>query len=197
MENPQNLRFVTLLGSLRRGSFNRIIANALPSLAPEGVTIEPLGSVGDLPHYDADLQEQGFPAAVLEMGRAIAAADAVIIVMPEYNYSVPGALKNALDWLSRLPDTPMFGKPVAIQTASPGMIGGARAQHQLRQVLVYLNAQVLNKPEVMVGQVADKVNTVSGELTDQSTREHLAGQLVALAQVAQQQRQIMASGSVQ
>lgn len=194
MINSSHLRFVTLLGSLRRGSFNRIVAEALPALAPAGVTIEPLGSVGELPHYDADLQAQGFPPAVQEMGRKIAAADAVVIVMPEYNYSVPGVLKNALDWLSRLPDTPMFAKPVAIQTASPGMIGGARAQYHLRQVLVFLNAQVLNKPEVMIGQVTAKVDAERGELTDQATREHIAGQLAALAEVARQQRRLKEAG---
>lgn len=184
MENLRTLRFVTLLGSLRSGSFNGIIARALPALAPEGVSVEALGSIGDFPHYDADLQAEGFPPAVLAMGKAIAEADAVIVVMPEYNYSVPGALKNAIDWLSRLPETPFSGKPVAIQSASPGMLGGARAQYHLRQVFVFLNAQVLNKPEVMVGQVAGKVDEQTGELTDQSTRDFIAGQLRALADLA-------------
>ena len=85
------------------------------------------------------------------MAEKITAADGVIIVTPEYNYSVPGILKNALDWLSRLSPQPLAGKPVAIQTASPGLIGGARAQYHLRQSLVFLDALVLNKPEAMVG----------------------------------------------
>src|SRR5690349_9953310 len=105
------LTFVTLLGSLRKGSYNGIIARALPALAPEGVTIRPLGSAGDLPHYDADVQAQGWPAAVTAMADQIRAADGVIIVSPEYNYSMPGVLKNAIDWLSRLPEQPFRQKP--------------------------------------------------------------------------------------
>ena len=103
MSDQKPLHFVTLLGSLRKASYNAVVARALPALAPQGVTIEPLGSVGDLPLYNADVQAEGFPAAVIAMGDAIAQADGVIIVTAEYNYSVPGVLKNALDWLSRLP----------------------------------------------------------------------------------------------
>ena len=176
MPDPKPLNFVTLLGSLRKGSYNAAIARALPGLAPAGVTVTPLGSVGDLPLYDADLQAEGFPRPVTAMAEAIRAADGVIIVTPEYNYSVPGGLKNALDWLSRLSPQPFAGKRVAIQTASPGMIGGARAQYHLRQILVFLDAYVLNKPEVMVSQVTGKVDA-SGQLTDQTTRDFLAAQL--------------------
>ena len=181
MSDQNPLQFVTLLGSLRKASYNAAIARALPALAPPGVTIRPLGSAGAFPLYDADLQAQGFPAPVREMADAIAKADGVIIVTPEYNYSVPGVLKNALDWLSRLPQPPFAGKPTAIQTGSPGGIGGARAQYHLRQILVFLNAAVMNKPEVMVGQVMTKVDATTGELTDQSTRDHIAAQLKAFA----------------
>jgi chromate reductase len=184
MSEQAPLRFVMLLGSLRKDSYNAAIARALPSLAPAGVTVEPLGSIGALPHYDADLQAEGFPPAVTAMGEAIKVADGVIFVTPEYNYSVPGALKNALDWLSRLPSTPFAGKPVAIQTASPGMIGGARCQYHLRQVLVFLDAYVLNKPEVMVGGVAGKVDVGSGAITDEATRGFLGKQLDAFAAFA-------------
>ena len=184
MQSPKPLHFVTLLGSLRHGSYHAAITRALPALAPEAVTIEALGSVGDLPHYDADLQAEGFPAAVLAMGQAIANADGVIIVTPEYNYSIPGVLKNALDWLSRLPTAPFTGKPVAIQTGSPGLIGGARAQYHLRQVLVFLDAAVLNKPEVMVGQIAAKVDADSNALTDEGTRDFIASQIRAFAHFA-------------
>lgn len=127
MTHPKPLHFVTLLGSLRKGSIHAALAGALPSLAPDGVKISALGSIGELPHYDPDLQAVGFPPAVLAMADGIRSADGVIIVTPEYNYSVPGALKNALDWLSRMTPQPLAGKPVAIQTGSPGMIGGARA----------------------------------------------------------------------
>ena len=118
MSDQKPLHFVTLLGSLRRGSYSAAIARALPALAPEGVSVAPLSSVGDLPLYNADIQAGGFPAAVQQMGEAIARADGVIIVTPEYNYSVPGVLKNAIDWLSRLPAQPFIGKPVAIQSGS-------------------------------------------------------------------------------
>lgn len=178
------VHFVVLLGSIRNGSFHRAIAAALPGLAPEGVTIEQLGSIGDLPHYSSDTQAKGFPPAVTVMAERIAAADGVIIVTPEYNYSVPGALKNALDWLSRVQPQPMAGKPVAIQTGSPGMIGGARAQYHLRQVLVFLDAHVLNKPEVMIGQITGKVNPTTGEITDEGTAAFLGQQIGELAGMA-------------
>jgi chromate reductase len=175
------LHFVTVLGSLRKESFNAAIARALPELAPSGVTISALGSVADLPHYDADVQAEGFPDAVKAMAAAIAAADGVIIVTPEYNYSVPGALKNALDWLSRMSPQPFAGKPVAIQTASAGVLGGVRAQYHLRQIFVFLDAQVLNKPEVMVGGAGSKVGGTPSVLEDETTRDFIAGQLLAFA----------------
>jgi chromate reductase, NAD(P)H dehydrogenase (quinone) len=181
MSDRKPLRFVVLLGSLRRGSHNAAIARALPALAPEGVSTAPLGSAGDLPLYNADIQAEGFPAAVQQMGEAIARADGVIIVTPEYNYSVPGVLKNAIDWVSRLPAQPFASKPVAIQSGSPGMLGGARAQYHLRQSLVFLDARVLNKPEVMIAQIASKVDPATGELTDEATRKVIAGQLQAFA----------------
>lgn len=106
---------------------------------------------------------------------------------PEYNYSVPGALKNALDWLSRLPDTPVAGKPVAILTASPGAIGGARAQYHLRQILVFLDGRVLNKPEVMIGKAASRLDPETGSLTDADTRSLITVQLTALAEMAGRQ----------
>jgi len=180
-ETPKPLNLAVLLGSLREGSFNGALARALPDLAPEGVMISTLGSVGDFPHYDADLQAEGFPPQVLAMAEAIAASDGVIIVTPEYNYSVPGALKNALDWLSRVAPQPFVGKPVAIQTASPGVLGGVRAQYHLRQILVFLDAKVLNKPEVMVGGVAGKVGGAPSVLEEPATREFVAGQLTAFA----------------
>jgi chromate reductase len=180
-ETAKPLNLVVLLGSLRKDSFNGALARALPVLAPQGVTVSALGSVGDFPHYDADLQAEGFPPQVVAMAEAIAASDGVIIVTPEYNYSVPGALKNALDWLSRVSPQPFVGKPVAIETASPGVLGGVRAQYHLRQVLVFLDAKVLNKPEVMVGGVAGKVAGAPSVLEDPATRDFVAGQLSAFA----------------
>lgn len=181
-ERPPTLHFVTLLGSLRKASFNGGLARALPGLAPEGVTIAPLGSVADFPLYDADLQARGIPAAVTAMGEAISAADGLIIVSPEYNYSIPGTLKNAIDWLSRLQPQPFQAKPILIQSASPGALGGARMQYQLRQAFVYLDGRVFNAPEVMVGGAMTKFDKTTGDLTDQPTRDFVAKQLAAFAE---------------
>lgn len=176
-----NSKIVVLIGSLRQGSYNRMVANTLQELAPEGMEIEILPSVGEIPHYDSDVQAAGIPQAVLNMGAAIKAADGIVIVTPEYNYSVPGVLKNAIDWLSRLPDAPFAGKPLAIQSASMGILGGARAQYQLRQILVFLDAMVVNKPEIMIGVVQNKVDPATGKLTDADTRAFVGKQLAALA----------------
>ncbi|WP_237478389.1 NADPH-dependent FMN reductase [Lichenibacterium dinghuense] len=184
MSQDKPLRFVTLVGSLRRGSYNAAISRALPRLSPEGVTIDVLGTIGDLPLYDADLQADGFPEPVLAMSESIRVSNGVVIATPEYNYSVPGALKNALDWLSRCSSQPLAGKPVAIQTASPGAIGGARCQYHLRQILVFLDAYVLNKPEVIVGGAASKIDAETFEITDAATRDFIAGQLAAFATFA-------------
>jgi len=175
------LHFVVLIGSLRRGSFNAAVARALPTLAPLGVTIEPLGSIGDFPIYDGDIEAQGIPAPVVAMGEAIAKADGAIVVTPEYNYSIPGGLKNAIDWLSRLKPQPFIDKPVALESASPGMLGGARAQYHLRQTFVMLEAHVFNKPEVFVAQANQKIDATTGELTDPPTRDVIAKQLAGFA----------------
>ena len=171
---------VTLCGSLRKGSYNAAIQRALPGLAPEGMRVTALGSVGELPLYDADVQAQGFPQPVQAMAEAIRAADGLIFVTPEYNYSMPGVLKNAIDWLSRLPQQPFAGKPVAIQSASMGALGGARAQYHLRQSLIFLDAYCLNRPEVMVAAAQTKVSE-AGELTDAAMREFIGKQLAAFA----------------
>ena len=178
------LRFVVMVGSLRKGSFNAAIARALPALAPEGVSIVPLGSVGDFPLYNHDVQLKGFPAVALAMAEAIGKADGVIIVTPEYNHTIPGALKNAIDWISRLPDQPFAAKPVALQSASQGLWGGLRAQLALRQMFVYLDGRLLNKPEVIIPQVQTKVDPATGELTDPATRGFIADQLKAFAAFA-------------
>mgnify|MGYP004726029679 CR=1 FL=1 len=106
MTPSANLHFVTLLGSLRIASLNAAIARSLPQLAPEGVSISALGSIADFPHYSQDVQEKGFPPAVLNMAEQIQAADGVIIVTPQYNYPIPGVLNNAIDWLSRVTPQP-------------------------------------------------------------------------------------------
>lgn len=185
----ETLNVVTLLGSLRKGSFNGMVARTLPKVAPAGMTVSPLPSIGDIPLYDADIQqEEGFPASVEALAEQIRNADGVIIVTPEYNYSVPGGLKNAIDWLSRLPEQPLAGKPVLIQTSSMGAIGGARCQYHLRQILVFLDAMVMNKPEFMGGVIQNKVDPQAREVIDQSTLDHLTGQLTAFGDYIQRKR---------
>lgn len=181
MAHEEPIHLVVMVGSLRRGSFNAAIARALPALAPDDVSITPLPSIGDFPLYNFDLQQEGFPPAVTAMGEAIRQADGLIIVTPEYNYSVPGVLKNAIDWLSRLPNQPFAHKPVAIESASPGGFGGVRAQLNLRHSLVFLEARAFNRPEVIVAQVNAKIDTATGELTDPATRGFIADQLKAFA----------------
>jgi chromate reductase, NAD(P)H dehydrogenase (quinone) len=184
MAEQTPLHFAVLVGSLRKGSFNLAIARALPALAPEGVTIEPLPSVGEFPLYNYDVQQESFPPIVTTTAEAIRKADGVIVVTPEYNHSIPGVLKNAIDWISRLPNQPFAGKPIALETSSPSLFGGLRAQLHLRHMFVYLDGRVLNKPEVIIPQVNTKIDAATGELTDPATRGFIAGQLKAFADFA-------------
>ena len=184
MAQEKPLHFVVMVGSLRKGSFNAAIARTLPALAPEGVTIEPLPSVGEFPLYNHDVQDNGFPPIVTATAEAIRKADGVIIVTPEYNHSIPGVLKNAIDWISRSPNQPFAGKPIALESASTGLYGGVRAQLHLRHVFVYLDGRLLNKPEVIVPQVNTKIDPATGELTDPATRGFIADQLNAFAAFA-------------
>jgi chromate reductase len=175
---------VTVLGisgSLRKESFNSAALRAAAELAPEGMRIEIWDGLRDLPLYDEDLKQQGFPAPVEELRRRIREADGLLIVTPEYNYSVPGVLKNAIDWASRPPEQPFDGKPIALMSASPGVFGGARAQYHLRQSFVFLNGQILNRPEVMIGQAGTRFDA-EGRLTDEPTRGFVAKLLLALKQ---------------
>lgn len=176
------MNILSICGSLRTKSYNASLCRALAELAPEEMTIVPAPSVGTLPHYDADLQAEGFPAPVLELGKLVADTDGVIIVSPEYNYSIPGVLKNALDWLSRLPNQPFRNKAVALQSVSTGILGGARAQYHMRQVMVFLEARVFNRPEVIVPNAKGKFDEVAGTLTDVATREMISKQLVDFEQ---------------
>jgi len=173
---------ISICGSLRKGSYNRMLMTALPALAPTGLSIREAPSFADFPLYNADIQNSsGFPAAVTALADAIRAADGVIFCTPEYNFSIPGALKNALDWVSRLQNQPFVGKPMAIQSASPGPVGGARVQYDLRKSLVFLDALTLNKPEVFVNNCASKFDERSGALKDEATRKIIGQQLEAFA----------------
>ncbi|AOO84900.1 NADPH-dependent FMN reductase [Bosea vaviloviae] len=173
------VRIIGISGSLRAGSFNTAALRAAIELAPEGVTIE-TAEIGDLPLYNDDVRLVGFPPPAQRLREQLSAADAILFVTPEYNYSIPGVLKNAIDWASRPPSQPFDGKPVAIMGASGGILGTARAQYQLRQMLIFLNAFPINKPEVMIGQAPTKFDE-DGRLTDEPTRDFIRQLLEALA----------------
>jgi chromate reductase len=180
MANGDRLTVLGLCGSLRRLSFNRMALRAAIELAPAGMTVEPYDGLAEIPPYNDDVREQGYPPNVDDFRKRIAAADAVLFVSPEYNYSIPGVLKNAIDWASRPPSPPFDGKPVAIMGASPGLVGTARAQYHLRQACVFLNAIPLNRPEVMISQAQTKFDK-DGRLTDEPTRKFVTDLLIALA----------------
>lgn len=171
------IRLVGLSGSLRRGSTNTALLRAAAELVPEGAELEIL-SIRDVPLYDGDLQAEGMPDAVARLQKAIAEADGVLIASPEYNYSVPGVLKNAIDWLSRTSPQPFARKPIGIMGTSPGRLGTARMQYHLRQIFVFLDGDVLNKPEVMVGGGSQAIQ--DGRLTDEKARELIERQVEAL-----------------
>jgi chromate reductase, NAD(P)H dehydrogenase (quinone) len=177
-----NLNVLTICGSLRKGSYNAMVQRLLPSLAPAGMTLKPAPSFADFPIYNADIQTgSGFPPAVNALADAIRAADGVIFITPEYNFGIPGGLKNAIDWVSRLPNQPFAGKPIALQSASPGPVGGARVQYDLRKAMVFLDAYVLNKPEIFIAGAAAKLDEATGELKDETTRNFIKQQLAAFA----------------
>jgi chromate reductase len=173
---------VGICGSLRQGSYNRMVMNALPALSPEGLRIREAPPFNQFPPYNADIQNSsGFPAAVTALADAIRAADGVIFVTPEYNFGIPGPLKNAIDWVSRLKSQPFVGKPVAIQSASSGLLGGARMQYDLRRVLTSVDALILNKPEIFIGNSPERIDHATGRITDQQTVALIRKQLDAFA----------------
>lgn len=175
------MNIVTICGSLRKGSYNRMVMNVLPSVAPAGMKLKELGGIDKFPLYNADLHADGkFPEVVTNFADQIRAADAVIIISPEYNYTIPGALKNAIDWVSRLKDQPFKDKAVALQSASGGPLGGARMQYHMRQMFVFLGSFVFNTPEIFVGTAQNRFDD-KGELTDAATKEFLGKQLEGFA----------------
>ena len=173
MENK--LKILGFAGSLRAGSYNKSLLRAAGELLPDDTILE-IFDLADIPPFNQDI-EMNMPSKVKEFKSKIRKADAILIATPEYNYSVPGVLKNAIDWASRpYGDNSFDGKPVAIMSASPGMLGGVRAQYHLRQSFVYLNMYPVNGPDVLVNFAQQKFDT-SGNLIDQDTRKFL-GQLL-------------------
>ena len=176
-------KIVTILGfagSLRKDSYNKSLLRAAAELVPKDARIEVFDLEG-IPVFNQDFENQP-PEKVKEFKRKIRAADAILIATPEYNYSIPGILKNAIDWASRpYPDNAFDGKPVAIMGASIGMLGTARAQYHLRQCFVFLNMYPVNKPEVMVAFAPEKFDE-NGNLKDEQTKNRVAGLLEALVE---------------
>src|SRR5665213_91317 len=185
MNKPMTI--LGIAGSLRRQSYNRAALRAAQQLVPAGVKIE-VFELDGIPAFNED-DEKNPPPRVVEFKRRIREADAILIVTPEYNYSVPGVLKNAIDWASRpYGDSAWSGKPAAIMGASVGAIGTARAQYHLRQIMVFLNMFPINQPEVMIGHAATRFDK-EGNLTDEPTKDfirHLLTNLVAWTRRLQQ-----------
>ena len=147
----RTLNVICICGSLRESSYNRMVLNALPGLAPQ------------------------------RLADAVRAADGVIFNSPEYNFSIPGGLKNAIDWVSRVPNQPFAGKPVALQSAANGSLGGGRMQYDLRRAMIFLDAMTLNRPEIFIGNCSTRIDAKTGEITDQQTVGFIRQQLAAFA----------------
>lgn len=176
------LKILVICGSLRKGSYNASLARALPKLAPAELTFIDAPSYAGFPLYNDDIRASaGAPADVEAFATAIRAADGVIIVSPEFNWSMPGPLKNAIDWVSKLKDVPFKDKPVALQSASTGQVGGARMQYHLRMSLTSIDAQLFGRPEVFVNFAAKKFDEKTGELTDDAVKDIVKQQLAAFA----------------
>jgi chromate reductase, NAD(P)H dehydrogenase (quinone) len=178
--SDNQLNVLVVCGSLRKGSYNAALARKLPSLAPPGMSLKPAPAWDKMPIYNHDIQDAaGFPAEATAWADGIRSADGVIIVSPEYNWSIPGGLKNAIDWVSRMKDVPFKEKPVALQSCAGGVLGGSRMQYHMRQCLTSIDAFLYGKPEVLVTFAAKRFDDKTLELTDQPTidivKQQLAG----------------------
>src|SRR5262245_53724531 len=178
------LNILTICGSLRKKSYNGALLRALPALAPAGLKFQAAPSYGGMPLYNFDVQsESGFPADVLAWSDAIRAADGIIIASPEYNWSIPAPLKNAIDWASRQKDQPFKNKPVALQSAATGPLGGGRMQQHLRVSLTGVDALVFGRPEVIITFAPQKFDEATGDLKDEPTRDIIRQRLAGFAAV--------------
>lgn len=184
------IRILGIAGSLRRNSYNRAALRAAQKLVPEDAVLD-IFELDGIPVFSED-DERNPPAKVADLKKRIRAADAVLFVTPEYNYSIPGGLKNAIDWASRpYGDNAWTGKPAAIMGASVGRFGTARAQYHLRQVFVFLDIHAVNQPEVMIGNAAEHFDA-EGNLTNERTKDlirQLLANLVRWASTVQQHQE--------
>ena len=182
MAEGDKFNVLVICGSLRKRSYNAALTRALPDLAPPDMKFVTAPPLETLPLYNADTQEaSGFPGPAEDLATAIRAADGVLFVSPEYNWSMPGGLKNAIDWISRMKEQPFKGKPVAIQSCSQGPLGGARMQYHWRMSMTFLKAFIFGTPEVFVGNSASKFDKETLALTDQGTKDAVKAQLAAFA----------------
>jgi chromate reductase, NAD(P)H dehydrogenase (quinone) len=172
------MKILGIVGSLRKGSYNKALMRAATELKPENIEIE-VFDIAEIPPFNQDFEKQP-PQIVKDLKDRIKAANALLIATPEYNYSMPGVLKNAIDWASRPHgDNAFEGKPVAIMSASSGLLGGARAQYHLRQCFVFLNMFPINHPEVIVVRAANQFDE-KGTLVDKDTLDHIKQLLESL-----------------
>ena len=175
-----DLKVLGISGSLRKNSFNTAALRACAELMPAGMTLT-YARIDDIPLFNQDVFDAGLPEPAKRFRAEVAAADGLLIATPEYNFSVPAALKNAIDWGSRAPSQVFQDKPIAIFSASGGPLGGARVQYDLRRILSQLWGHVLPRPEVFIGNAASKFDA-QGRLSDETTRKFLGELLAGLQQ---------------
>jgi chromate reductase, NAD(P)H dehydrogenase (quinone) len=178
MSDAKPISVLGICGSLRKASFNMAALKTAIELKPAGMEVT-VADISQIPLYNEDVRAQGFPAPVETLRQQIKAADALIFACPEYNYSMSGVLKNAIDWASRPPDQPFAGKPCAILGAAAGLAGSARAQGDLRRSMVFLDLHPLNRPEVLIFQAHNKFDA-EGRLTDDVARGLIGDMMKAL-----------------
>src|SRR5437763_11239077 len=179
MSDAGSIKVLAVCGSLRKASYNMAALRVAIAQKPSNMTVE-VADISQIPPYNEDVRAEGFPATVETLRRQIAAADALLFACPEYNYSMTGVLKTAIDGASRPPDQPFAGKPCAIIGAAAGMAGSARAQYDLRRSCVFVDMHPLNKPEVLIRQAQTNFDA-EGNLTDEAAKGFIRDMMAALA----------------
>ncbi|MEM1086613.1 MAG: NADPH-dependent FMN reductase [Pseudomonadota bacterium] len=163
-------QIATLVGSARDGSLNQRLFKAVQDMMADDMSLFQIEGMRNLPIYSQEIEERGMPGEVTQMADQIRAADALMIITPEYNYSIPGPLKNQIDWMSRVEDQPFEAKPVSLMSCSPSPMGGVRAQYHLRDVFVALGGRLVNRPEVAVADAQNRLSE-DGKITHDQTKE--------------------------
>jgi len=184
-----HIKLLGISGSLRKGSFNTMLLNAAAQLLPENVSMNII-SFKDIPLYNADLDlpaAKQRPQVVEDLRKAVAEADGLLIASPEYNYSIPGGLKNAIDWVSRGEDSPLLRKPVAVIGTTTGLWGTVRMQMSFHNVFLFLDMKPVYKPEVLIAQ-AEKKFDKDGSLVDEMAKKLVRQKLQALKDLIQMQK---------